>query len=396
MLMGHPVFWLLLVAVTAPLLAEIPIGFRVPVAVFEVVLGIVIGPQGLGLVPFEGFIASMFAFGMAASLFMAGMELDFERIRGRPLSLALGGWILSVGLGLAAAGLLYALPVVHAPFMVAFALTTTALGTLLPVLRDSGQIGTPFGRLFLAAGTVGEVGPIVAISLALSREYGTWQELGLLLAFLAVVFLAAAIGLGVRPPRVLALLDRTMKSSTQLPVRVALLILAAFFVLSEDFGLENILGAFAAGMVVGLATRGEAGAPLREKIDAVCFGWFMPFFFVGMGVKFNLDALARSATTLLLVPVFAALFLLARGLPVLLYRHDLARGERLPFALFAAVPSLSLVVVITEIGLRTHVMNPEIAAALVGAGVLAVLLFPTLAGVLLPQRTPPVPGAPTE
>ena len=125
MLMGHPVFWLLLAAVAAPLLAEIPVGFRVPVVVFEVVLGIVIGPQVLGLVPFEGFIAAMFTFGMAASLFMAGMELDFGRIRCRPLSLALGGWVLSVGLGLAAVGLLYALPVVHAPLMVAFALTTT-------------------------------------------------------------------------------------------------------------------------------------------------------------------------------------------------------------------------------------------------------------------------------
>ncbi len=291
-----------------------------------------------------------------------------------------------MGLGLAAAGLLYVMPVVHAPIMVAFALITTALGTLLPVFRDSGQLGTPFGRLFLAAGTVGEVGPIVAISLALSHEYNTWQELGLLLAFLAVVAIAAAIGLGVRPPKVLALLGRTMRSSTQLPVRMALLILAAFFVLSEKFGLENILGAFAAGMVVGLATRGEVGEPLREKIDAVCFGWFMPFFFVGMGIKFNFDALVQSVTTLLLVPTFGGLFLLVRGLPVFLYRHDLARGERLPFALFAAVPSLSLVVVITEIGLRTHRMSPDIAAALVGAGVLAVLLFPTIAGALCSKR----------
>jgi len=384
--MGHPVFWLMLAAVAAPLLAEIPVGFRVPIAVLEVMLGIVIGPQVLGLVPFEGFIASMFTFGMAASLFMAGMELDFEHIRGRPLSLALSGWGLSVGLGLAAAGLLYVMPVVHAPIMVAFALITTALGTLLPVFRDSGQLGTPFGRLFLAAGTVGEIGPIVAISLALSHEYSTWQELGLLLAFLSVVAIAAAIGLGVRPPKVLALLGRTMRSSTQLPVRMALLILVAFFVLSEKFGLENILGAFAAGMVVGLATRGEVGEPLREKIDAVCFGWFMPFFFVGMGVKFNFDALVQSVTTLLLVPTFGGLFLLVRGLPVFLYRHDLARGERLPFALFAAVPSLSLVVVITEIGLRTHRMNPDIAAALVGAAVLAVLLFPTIAGALRSQR----------
>jgi Kef-type K+ transport system membrane component KefB len=190
---------------------------------------------------------------------------------------------------------------------------------------------------------------------------------------------------------VLALLTRTMTSSTQLPVRVALLLLAGFFVMSEEFGLENILGAFAAGMVVGLATHREAGKSLREKIDAVVFGWFMPFFFVGIGIKFDLAAVLESTRSILLVPAFLGLFLLVRGAPVLLYRKDIAREERLPFALFAAVASLSLVVVITEIGLRARSMSADIAAALVGAAVLSVLLFPTLAKVLRPgsaSRTP--------
>jgi Kef-type K+ transport system membrane component KefB len=130
---------------------------------------------------------------------------------------------------------------------------------------------------------------------------------------------------------------------------------------------------------------------MREKIDAVFFGWFMPFFFVGTGLKFDVGALVQSLPTMLLVPAFLALFLLVRGAPVFLYRNDLAPKERMPFALFAAVASLSMVVVITEIGGRARNMSPEIAAALVGATMLSVLLFPTIAGVLLSRgaRTSP-------
>ena len=391
-MVGHPVLWLLVAAVVGPLLGEIPLGFRIPVVVLEVILGILIGPQALGLVRFDGFVATMFTFGMAASLFSAGMELDFARIRGRPLSLAVGGWTISLVLGLAVTGLLHATPLVHAPLMVALALATTALGTLLPVFRDGGQLDTPFGQLFVAAGTVGEVGPIIAMALVLSQRYSSWLEFSFLLVFVAVVLSAAAVGMRARPPRVVALLSRTMHASSQLPVRLALLMLGAFFVLSEEFGFESILGAFAAGMIVGLATRGAEGTSFREKIDAVLFGWFMPFFFVGTGIKFDLKALTRDVTTVLLVPTFLLLFLLVRGSPVLLYRRELSRTERLPFALFTAVASLSLVVVITEIGVRGGRMSPDIAAALVGAAVLAVLLFPTVAGVLLSNAARRAPG----
>ena len=380
---GHPVFWILVVAVAAPLLAEIRMGFRVPVVVLEVLLGMTIGPHGLDFVRFEGFVAVMFVFGMAATLFMAGMELDWERIRGRPLSLAVKGWIFSLLLGFAIIGILHVVPFVKAPLTVALTLVTTSLGVLLPVFRDNGQLETSFGRLFLAAGTIGEVGPIVAMSLLLSQRYSTWQEVGFLISFLGIVVVAAAVGMGMRPPRLLAMLNRTMHASTQLPVRMSLLLVGGLFVLAEEFGLENIFGAFAAGMVVGLATRGEAGEPLRAKIDAVFFGWFYPFFFVGTGIKFDLPALTRDMTTLILVPTFLALFLLVRGLPVVLYRNDLAPQERVPFVLASAVASLSIVVVVTEIGMHTRTIHSDIAAALVGAALLSVMLFPTIAGMLL-------------
>ncbi len=391
LLPNHPVFWLLVAAVVAPLLAEIPLGFRVPVVVLEVVLGIVIGPHVLGLVHFDDFLTTMFTFGMAASLFMAGMELEWGRIRGRPIVLASAGWIVSLVLAVAIVGAMHRWVFPHLPMIVALMLATTSLGVLLPVFRDGGQLESNFGGLFLAAGSIGEVGPIVAMSLLLSREYSTWHELGLLAVFLVVVVVAAAIGMGARSPRLLALLSRTMHSSTQLPVRIALLLMAGMLVMAKEFGFESIFGAFAAGLIVGLATRGADGKPMRDKIDAVLFGWFFPFFFVGTGINFDLTALTQSFRTMVVVPIFLLLFLVVRGLPVvLLYRRDLPYTDRLPFALSSAVASLSIVVVITEISVRRGSMGTEVAAALVGAALLSVMLFPTIAGILLTQQSPTV------
>lgn len=330
--------------------------------------------------------------GLAALFFMAGMELDLERVRGRPLTLAACGWVLSLALGLSAAALLNVLSFIHAPIIVAVALSTTAMGTLLPILRDSGELETKFWRFVLAVGAVGEFGPIVVVSLVFTHEYSEWLQVGLMLALVAITFLAALAALRLRPPKVVGLLSRTMHSSSQLPVRMSILLIAFLFVLSEVIGLDAVIGAFAAGMIVGLATRGKEGKPLREKVDAVCFGFLVPFFFVTSGMKFDLGALLQSAKMMLLVPVFLTLFLVVRGTPVLLYRNDIAKGERLPFALYAAT-ALPMVVAITEIGVRTGRMPPDIAAALVGAGMLSVVLFPTIAGILRSRTAAQAPSA---
>ena len=397
MLATHSILVVLGLAVLAPLLAELPIGVRVPVVVLEVVLGILIGPHVLGLIRLDGslladFLSVMFLIGMAGTLFMAGMEIDFAQVRGRPSSLALRAWLASVALALSVVALLHVIPHVHAPGMVAIALTTTGLGALLPILRDGGQLETSFGRHVLAAGTIGEVGPIVAVSLLLSSRYSTVQEFGFLLVLLALVALAVAIGLGARPPRVIAFLSRTLQTSTQLPVRLALFVFALFVSVAMEFGFEGILGAFAAGMIIGLATRGDAGKPFRVKMDAVLFGWFTPFFFIGTGMQFDLGALVHDTTTMLLVPAFLVILLLVRGVPVFLYRQDIARPERLPFALSVSTASLGLIVVITQVGLRAKNMNPDVAVALVGAALLSLLICPTLAGVLMARTVSSAPG----
>jgi Kef-type K+ transport system membrane component KefB len=379
----NPVLLVMAIAVLAPLLAEIPLGFRIPVVVLEMVLGMAVGPYGLGLVKVEGLLAWFGGtLGLAALFFMAGMELDLDRVRGRPLTLAVTGWGISLVLGLGAAGVLHILPFVHAPMMAALALTTTAVGTFMPVLRDAGRFDTSFGRLVLAAGVVGEFGPIVVVSLLLTSTYGVGIEGALMLGLLAITVVAAYLALRPQPPKIIALLSRTMESSSQLPVRLAMFILASFVVLSQDIGIESALGAFAAGMIVGLASRGEKGALLRHKIDAICFGFLIPFFFVNSGIQFDLGALLHSVKTMLFVPLFVVVFFIVRGAPVFLYRKDVTRAERLPFMLYSAT-ALPMVVAITNIGVRTGRMSTDVAAALVGAGLVSVLLFPAVAESLL-------------
>lgn len=392
MLADHPIFVVMAVAVLAPMLAQLPVASRLPVVVLEVMLGILVGPHALRLVgslESSEFLQHMHRTGLSALLFMAGMEIDLRALRGGLIPRTLGGWLASVAMAFAAVALLHVIPGVHAPLLLTIALTTTMLGALVPSLKDNGLLASGYGRALLAAGTVGEIGPIVATSVLLSGRYTTWQEALFLLLFLLVIAGVAAIGMGVRAPRALALIERTMHASTQLPVRLVLLIVAALTLLSIEFGFEGILGAFAAGMVVGMVTRGSAGEPFRAKLDAVYFGFLAPFFFVGTGIAFDPAALTGSLTALLLTPTFLLLFLVVRGAPTCLFHRGLPRHERLPFALSTSVASLGLVVVITEIGTRSGVMRPDITQALIAAALLSLLLFPTLAAMLLARhRTP--------
>ena len=397
---AYPVLTVLIIAAASSMLAELPLRIRVPMVVWEMIFGMIVGPHLLGLArpigQFNMFGERVGTYtllgerGLAALFFMAGLDLDLKRVRGRPLQLALAGWTISLGLALAAAVLLRALPVVHAPMMIALALTTTALGTLMPALHDAGMLETDFGTHVLAGGAVGEFLPIVSASLVLTREFPAWEEIALMLGFVALAALAAALALGLQRPGILKLLSRTMHSSSQLPVLLSLVILFSFAVLSQKIGLESVLGAFSAGMILRLATGGaEEGTLFREKIDAICFGFLVPFFFVLSGMTLDLSAFAHSIKAILLIPLFLVLFLLVRGAPaIFLYRKDLAKEERLPFALYCGT-ALPLVLAITNIGVKTAGMSVEIATAMVGAAALSVLLFPTAAYALLSRNRAP-------
>jgi Kef-type K+ transport system membrane component KefB len=367
-----------LVAVLAPILAD-TIRIKFPVVVAEILLGILIGPEVLGWVHTDVLLSELSDIGLAFLFFMAGMEIDFDRIRGAPARLAVTGWAISLALGPLIAALLWALGGIGAPLLVGLALTTTALGTLLPIVRDAGLLEERLGPYVLGVGSAGELGPIVAMSIGLALASGEPWRTALLFAFAAVVVVIAAVAVRAQPPRLVRLVEATMHTSGQLAIRLAMLVLIALYVLAAELGLDVILGAFTAGVVVGLVTRGKDAEVFHIKLDAIGFGFFIPIFFVQTGMEFDMDALFGDPSSLLLVPAFAALFLLVRGLPaLLLYRGALDRPELPRLALLSAT-ALPLIVAITEVGTETGHMDETEAVALVGAGMLSVLAFPLVA-----------------
>jgi Kef-type K+ transport system membrane component KefB len=253
---------------------------------------------------------------------------------------------------------------------------------LLPILRDAGLLEGVFGSRMMAIGSVGEFGPIVAVAILLDHRDPVLTGL-LLVLFVVVAVVTTLFAARTHPPKVIRLLHRHLQSSAQLPVRVAVLFILGLVYLAFRLGLDVLLGAFAAGIVVRLFVRGEDSGIVKDKLEAIGFGFLVPIFFIVSGMNFHLTALTSSPATLLRVPLFLVLFLVVRGTPaLLLYRQDLPRQQRVPLALFSAT-ALPLVVVITTIGVAEGRMRPANAAALVGSGMLSVLLYPMVARALL-------------
>ena len=361
------------------MLADLSRRAKMPIVVVEIFLGIIVGPQVLGLADTDSFIEALSTFGLAFLFFLAGMEIDFERIRGAAARDGVAGWGISLGLGFAIALVLYLTGVVHATILVGLALSTTALGTLMPMLRDAGILDQRFGTFVVGAGAAGEFGPVVIVSIILAFEADEPLRALLLFVFAAIVVAATLVALRARPARVVRLVETTMGTSGQLAVRLSVLLIVALAVLASKFGLDVILGAFAAGIVVGIVIRGTESNEFLGKLDAVGFGFLIPVFFIATGMDYDLDALFSNPASLALVPGFTLLFLFTRGVPaMLLYRNRLPVGDRVSLALFSAA-ALPLLVAITQIGLDTHTMRTEVAVSLVGAGMLSVLVYPLLA-----------------
>jgi len=387
----HALLIVLFVAAIAPLFNELPIRLRLPLVVLELLFGILVGPQMLDLVESEGSMRTLSALGLSFLFFLAGLDLDFFKLRGEPLRLGALGWLMSVAIALGLTFTLQAIGLVSDPLLVGVALSTTAIGTLLPILREAGELETSFGRFVLGAGAVGEFGPIVLFSLIVTGNQGVAVRSGLLATFVFIALACAVVALRLQPPRIIALLSRTLQSTSQLPVRASMFLLGGLVVLADFLGLDILLGAFAAGSLVGLVSRGPGAEPFRQKLDALGFGFLIPIFFVISGSQIDLTALLASANSLARVPLFLIMLLIVRGVPTLLYRNALEGHERRVLALFSAT-TLPLVVVITELGKATGRMLPENAAALVGAGILSVLIFPLIA---LSMRAPDQPAAAT-
>ena len=375
-----------IVAFLAPLLLGLTPARRLPAIVLEIVAGIIIGPSVLGWVKVDLPISILSVLGLAFLLFLAGLEVELERLRGRLLVFVGSGFLLSLGLALLVGYGLYVAGQVVSPLLIAIILVATGLGIVIPVLKDAGESDSDFGQLVIAGAMFAEFGSIILLSLFFSREAtSTTTKLVLLGGF---VLLAAGLAFVVlrleRSMRIAAVLLRLQDTTAQIRVRGAFMLLVAFVALASLLGLETILGAFVAGVILRFVDgdRMMTHPQFRHKLEAVGFGVFIPVFFVTSGIRFDLAALISSPATILRVPVFLVALLLVRGVPALLYR-PLVGSRRSVVAGLLQATSLSFIVAASQIGLELGLITKATGAALIAAGLLSVLIFPLLALTIL-------------
>ena len=374
------------VAFLMPLVLGLAPSLRLPSVVLEIVAGIVIGPAVLGFVEVDVPLQVLALLGLAFLLFLAGLEIDLDRLRGARLRSAAAGFVISlavalgIGLGLHAAGL------VQAPLLVAIILSSTSLGIVIPVLADVGQGNTTLGQLIIAGSSIADFGAIILLSLFFSGDSSSVGSTLLLIGGFVVLVIATGLALAEveQSSRLRSALVRLQDSSAQIRVRGALVLLVGLVVVAQLFGLEVILGAFFAGAVLRLLDRDEmmTHTNFQTKLQAVGFGVFIPFYFVTSGMQLDVGALLSGGAALALVPVFLLALLLARGLPAALYRPMVGDSYSVAAGLLQAT-SLPFIVAATGIGLELGLLSPAIGAAMVVAGLLSVVLFPLGALTLL-------------
>jgi Kef-type K+ transport system membrane component KefB len=386
----------LLIVVAVGFLAPLVLGFfprvRLPSIVLEIVLGIVIGPSGLGWIEPDLAVSILALVGLAFLLFLSGLEIDFERLRGRLLRLTSLGFAVSfaiaivLGLGLKAGGF------VKSPLFVAIVLVASSVGVIVPVLKDSGTSTSNFGQLVIAAASIAEFGSIILLSLFFSGK-GSTSTAGTLILLGGFGLVVLLVGLAIAGVEHSLSLDRVLRrlqdTTAEIRVRAAFVLLIGFTALADTVGFETILGAFAAGALLSLIDRDKAMThpELRVKLEAIGFGVFIPVFFVASGVRFDVHALLASASTVARVPLFLLAIYLARGLPALLYVGLLGRSRSLIAGVLQST-SLTFIVAATQIGLGLGVVSRASAAGLVAAGLLSVAISPTVGSVLLRRGQP--------
>jgi Kef-type K+ transport system membrane component KefB len=387
-----------LIALTAPLLLGLAPAVRIPAVVLEIVAGVAVGPSGLGWVHIDLPVQIVALIGLAFLLFLAGLEIDVHRLRGRLLRLAVLGYLATLALGLTAGFGFDAAGWVRDPWLLAITLSATSLGLVVPVLKDARRADGALGQTVIAASSVADFAAVVLLSLLFSTEGGSISSKLVLLALFAalVAVIGAAVALAGRSRRLGDVLTRLQDTTAEIRVRAAVVLLVALVALAEKFGMESILGAFMAGAVVGLLDRDATSHPhFRTKLEAIGYGFVIPVFFVTSGLRLDLHALLASPSALARVPLFLLALLAVRGVPALLYARLFNRAGVLAAGLLQAT-SLPFVVTASQIGMITGLMSPVTATALVCAGLLSVLAFPALALALLRRTGPEVPAGVNE
>ena len=388
------------VALLAPLLSWGVPRRMLPETVLLILGGVVIGPGVLGIAHIGRDIGFLRELGVAFLFLMAGYEIDVNELRGtggRHAMIAWGGSLVLAFATVAAVGVTGG-PLSANGIAIAIAMTSTAIGTILPILRERDLLPTAVGAAILNHGAVGEVGPIILMALLLGTR-STWQSLVILLAFLTISLLIVRFTDRVQRAgrRLVEAIHLGGSTTAQTTIRVTILLLVGLCTLAEVFELDVVLGAFAAGFILRYAVP-DGDRQLEEKLDGLAYGFFVPLFFVTSGMAIELEL---TASSLIYLGAFLVLLVLTRGLPVwvaalLERRRDGSRAYSVRQSLQITVYSttaLPIIVAVTQVAVDAGAMRASFASTLVLAGALSVLVMPAL-GLALSSDADREPAAP--
>lgn len=374
------IFWITLVALLSPILSRLT-GKKIPDVVFLLIFGLLIGPNMLNLASSEGGIPLLKELGLGMLFLIAGFEINVSSLRSRQGYSAITTWVVCFALGMTGAAVITSFShELNTYIAVGVALSSTALGTLLPMLKSHGAAGTPVGNAVLVHGAVGELLPIFAISLLLSSR-SPGMAFVVLLAFMVVAVITALIPhrLFAHVPGLRQIMAAEANTTGQTVLRLAMFLLATLIMCTALFDLDAVLGAFAAGLILRTLTPPAALHMITHRLEVVGFTFMIPLFFVVSGMGIDVSAVVANPLGLLAVVVG---ILLCRGVPVLLAEHFFdtrsglaTRAQKVQLALYSAA-GLPIIVAVTEIATSSGLLEKSTASLLVAGGALTVLLFP--------------------
>ena len=386
-------------AALLPLLTPLLQQLRLPLLVVEIFAGIVVGRSGLNLIDSGPPLDFLAAFGFTYLMFLSGLEMNYGEIGftanddepgggflQTPLAIGLLTFGLTMVVALVIAYGLVALGLIQHPLVMALILSTTSLGIVVPVLRERNLTTTRYGQTLLVAAVIADFGTMLCITVvAAVMSRGLTLDLLLVFLLLAVFVIVVRMGrLATGIHGLQHLIDELAHTTAQIQVRATFALMIGFIVLSKWLGTEVILGAFLAGTVIALLP-GREGSLLRMKMDAIGYGFFIPVFFIMVGVGFDLPALLRSAEALVLIPMLLVGAYLVKCLPALVFRLQFSWRQTVAAGMLLAA-RLSLIIAAASIALNLGAISDAINAAIILLAIVTCTLSPVLFNILLPSR----------
>lgn len=373
---------------------------RIPIVVGEILMGMLLGHSGLRIIPEEPgpWLSFLSLFGFTMLMFLSGLEIDFEAVRrnlpgrrfrdvmGDRLGLAILIFLGSLSLSFIFSLLLVLVGVVESPWVMALILSTTSVGIVVPLLKERGSLNSNFGQVLILAAVVADFATmfLITVVVAIHIKGGLTVDVAVIASVFAAFFAFVTVGRKLKAgPTIRRVFREGATATAQIRVRSAMTVMLFFIVLSQFTGTEIILGAFLAGAVVSLLTT-PGGGRLGNKLDAIGYGFLIPYFFIMVGAKFSLSELLSSPTMLLLAPALLVIAFVVKVVPALLLKSMFGRRQAIAGGILLS-SRLSLVIAAAAIGVEMGAISPGVNSAIILMAVVTCLFSPLLFNKLMGQ-----------